>query len=171
MEYQQGVKRKLNSQWQLFAVLFFRAVVQLIWEKPFKEMTNPIMGCSVTSEYFQLIYKFLSILFILWETCLNLKESRNFLSFFKYSYFLICLHLSPMRKLREMGLFHLEKRRLREVSYEYLEGVWKQSQILFCHRTREARGTNRNTGGSLWTSGSTFSQWGWLETGTVFPER
>lgn len=114
MEYQQGVKRKLNSQWQLFAVLFFRAVVQLIWEKPFKEMMNPIMGCSVTSEYFQLIYKFLSILFTLWETCLNLKESRNFLSFFKYSYFLICLHLSPMRKLREMGLFHLEKRRLRE---------------------------------------------------------
>ena len=28
-----------------------------------------------------------------------------------------------------------------------------------------------NTGGSLWTSGNTFSLWGWLSTGTGCPER
>ena len=30
-------------------------------------------------------------------------------------------------------------------------------------------GTDRNTGGSLWTSGNTFSLWGWLSTGTGCP--
>ena len=35
----------------------------------------------------------------------------------------------------------------------------------------EAMGTNWNTGGSLWTSGNTFSLWGWWSTGTGCPGR
>lgn len=49
--------------------LIFRTVMQLIWELSFKEMKNPITGCSVTSEYFQFVpvCKFVSILFPVWE--------------------------------------------------------------------------------------------------------
>jgi len=36
---------------------------------------------------------------------------------------------------------------------------------------QEAMGTNWNTGGFRWTSGNTFSLWGWPITDTGYPER
>ena len=85
-------------------------------------------------------------------------------------------HLSCKKRLRELGLSSLEKPQ--GVSSMYVN-TWREGakktepgSFQWCPVPGPvAMGTNWNTGGSLWTSGNTFSLWGWSSTGTSCPER
>ena len=79
---------------------------------------------------------------------------------------------------RELGLFSLAKRRRRGIP-SVRANTWSKGvkmtdpgSFQWCPVTGpEAPGTHWNKGGSLWTSGNTFSLWGWPRTGTSCPER
>ena len=86
-------------------------------------------------------------------------------------------HLSYEERLRQLGLFSLEKRRLTRILL-MCRNTWREGanrrepgSFQWCPVTEpEAMGTRWNTGSSLWTSGSTLSAWRWLSTGTGCPE-
>ena len=77
-------------------------------------------------------------------------------------------HLSHEERLRELGLFRLEKRSLRGnliVAFQYLKGAYKQErEWLFMRmdsdRTR-GNGLKLRRGGLGWILGRSFSPRGW----------
>lgn len=91
-------------------------------------------------------------------------------------------HVSCAKRLRELGLSRMEK-----VLWGELINVCKCLKGQ-CNEDRTETGSSQrctvpqpeamgpdskppNTGGFLWTSGHTFSLWGWLSTATSCPER
>lgn len=76
-------------------------------------------------------------------------------------------------KAQKLWLFSMKQRRFGGVLSMYIN-TWKESTkrtetglLWWCPVTEpEAMHTNLNTGGSLWTPGSTFPLWGELSTGT-----
>lgn len=86
-------------------------------------------------------------------------------------------HFSCVEKLRDLGLFSLEKKRFGEISVMsiriWIKGI-KKIELGSFHRYpmtgQETMGTKWNTRDSLWTSGSTFLPYGILITGIDCPE-
>ena len=87
-------------------------------------------------------------------------------------------HLSCEEKLRELGLFSLEKRRVRGILLIYLNS-WREGakrtepgSPQWCLVTGpEAMGTDWNTGGSVWASRKIFLLCRWVSNGTGCPGR
>ena len=85
-------------------------------------------------------------------------------------------HLSYEERLRELGLFSLEKRRLtgdlRNASKYLQDGGQEDGARLFPVVPRtSATGANWSRGSSSWTWGRTSSLWGRWSTGTGCPGR
>ena len=89
------------------------------------------------------------------------------------------MNISYEETLRELGLFSLKKRRLMRGILSMYINTWREGakrmepgSFQWCPVTGlQAMGTNWNTGGSLQTSGNTFSLWGGPSTGTGCPGR